>query len=117
MNKAFTADNRNLQEKWTAQIQSLWPAIKGSLARVRKPCIRKNCRACASGQKHPAWILSVLAGGRRTTLYVPEALVPQIKRALKNGRKIEDLLQKEATRMVKYHRTLVRKANKSTPKS
>ena len=104
-------DNPNLKEKWVAQIQELWPAIKGSLARVSKPCIRKNCQACASGKKHPAWILSVVAAGRRSTLYVPEVLVGQIKQAIKNGRKIEDLLQKEAIRLVKNHR----KTKKSPP--
>jgi len=108
-----TIDNPNLKEKWTAQIQNLWPAIKGSLAQVRKPCIRKNCQACASGKKHPAWMLSVVAGGRRSTLYVPGALVGPIKQAIANGRKIEDLLQKEAIRMVKNHR----KMKNLTPKS
>ena len=68
MMKAANADKKNRQETWQAQVKELWPAIKGSLAEVRKPCIRKNCQACASGQKHPAWILSVVAGGRRSTL-------------------------------------------------
>jgi hypothetical protein len=112
-----TADNNKLKVKWTAQIQNLWPAIKGSLAQVRKPCIRKNCQACASGKKHPAWILSVVAGGRRSTLYIPEALVGHIKQAIKNGRKIEGLLQKTAIQMVKNHRYQVNKAKNLTPKS
>jgi hypothetical protein len=117
MNENPAVCNRNLKGKWITQIQHLWPAIKGSLAQVRKPCIRKNCRACASGEKHPAWILSVVTEGRRSTLYVPEALVAQIKQAIKNGRKIEDLLQKAAIQMVKNHRSLVKKTTKPTPKS
>jgi hypothetical protein len=112
-----TADNHKLKEKWTAQIQNLWPAIKGSLAQVRKPCIRKNCQACASGKKHPAWLLSVVAGGRRSTLYIPEALVGPIKQAIKNGRKIESLLQKAAIQMVKNHRSQIKKTKKQTLKS
>ena len=110
-------DNEKRQKQWTAQMQPLWPAIKGSLAQVHKPCIRKNCQACASGKKHPAWILSVVAAGRRSTLYVPEGLVSQIKQAIKNGRKIEDLLQKAAIQMVKNYRTTVKKAKKPVPKS
>ena len=117
MSEKSTVDNNKLKEKWAAQIQSLWPAIKGSLAQVRKPCIRSNCRACASGKKHPAWMLSVVAGGRRSTLYVPEVLVGQIKQAIKNGRKIEGLLQKAAIQMVKNHRSQVNKAKNPTPKS
>ena len=110
-------DKEKRQQQWTAQMQHLWPAIKGSLAQVHKPCIRKNCQACASGKKHPAWILSVVAAGRRSTLYVPEGLVSQIKLAINNGRKIEDLLQKAAIQMVKNYRTTVKKAKKPAPKS
>ena len=117
MRENSTTDNHYLKEKWTAQIQNLWPAIKGSLAHVSKPCIRSNCQACASGKKHPAWILSVVAGGRRSTLYVPEALVKKIKQAIKNGRKIQSLLQKAAIQMVKNHRSQIKKAKKPTPKS
>ena len=95
----------------------LWPAIKGSLAQVHKPCIRQNCPACASGQKHSAWMLSVVVRGRRTTLYVPEAWVKEIQQAIKNGRKIEALLQQAAIQMVKIHRAEANRAKKSAPKS
>ena len=108
MNENSIADKDNLKEKWIAQIQRLWPAIKGSFAHVHKPCIRKNCQACASGKKHPAWILSVVAGGKRSSLYVPEPLVNPIKQAINNGRKIENLLQKTAIQMVKNHRRQIK---------
>jgi hypothetical protein len=104
MTKQANIDNENRREAWVGQMRELWPAIKGSLAQVRKPCIRPNCAACASGKKHPAWILSVVAARRRSTLYVPEVLVGQIKQAIANGRRIEALLQKTAIQMVKSHR-------------
>jgi hypothetical protein len=104
MNPNSKPNKLNGKEKWLAQLQSLWPAIKGSLAFVQKPCIRPHCRACAQGQKHPAWILSVVKGGRRTTLYVPRALVGPIQTALKNGRKIEALLHQAALQMVQDYR-------------
>ena len=116
MMKTFGMSNNNLKEKWVQQLQTLWPAIKGSLAQVRKPCIRKNCKACASGKKHSAWILSVVSGARRSTLYVPEALAGQIKQAIKNGRTIETLLQKAAIQMVKNHRKQ-RAKSKTNPKN
>jgi|SRR3974377_1592922 len=102
---------------WIAQLQPLWPAIKGSLGLVKKPCIRPQCRACAQGQKHPAWLLSVVTGGRRTTLYVPQALVENIKTALNNGRKIEALLHQAALQMVKDYRRQNPKPVKSPLKS
>ena len=40
------------------QLRALWPALKGSLSRVRKPCIRPRCRACARGTQHRAWLLA-----------------------------------------------------------
>ena len=98
-------------------MRDLWPAIKGSLAQVRKPCIRKNCQACASGQKHLAWMLSVSEKGRRSTLYVREVLVAQVKQAIKNGRKIEELLQKSAVELVKQHRRAAKNNRDPKPKS
>ena len=95
-----------------AQFHALWPALKGSLAKVYKPCIRKNCAACERGEKHPAWLLAFTEKGRRHCLYVPLALVPTIQKALKNGRKLEALLSKMGVAMVKEHR----RARKTLPK-
>lgn len=83
---------------------SLWPAIKGSLSLVYKPCIRASCALCSSGKKHPAHMLSYTLEGRRRCLYVPPDLVPLIQRALENGRKIEALLYKSATALVSQYR-------------
>jgi uncharacterized protein DUF6788 len=74
------------------KLLALWPAIKGSLAQVRKPCIRPNCPLCARGDKHPNYLLAFTSNGRRRCLYVPKAMVPALKRALANGRQIEKLL-------------------------
>lgn len=90
--------------RYERQLQSLWPALKGSLARISKPCIRKNCPACARGDKHPAWILTVSQEGRRRCLYVPEALVPALQLALRNGRKVEKLLSHMGPVIVQAHR-------------
>ena len=80
------------QNKTGLQIHRLWPALKGSLAKVYKPCIRKSCPTCERGDKHPAWILTVSIKGHRKCLYVPETLVPTIRQAIENGRKIEEWL-------------------------
>ena len=80
------------QQDFLKQLLPLWPALKGSLALVRKPCIRPNCSACARGDKHPNYLLAFTQKGRRRCLYVPRAIVPVLKRALQNGRRIEQLL-------------------------
>jgi len=87
------------------KLQALWPAVKGSLAQVRKPCIRPNCSACASGRKHPNHLLAFTTSqGRRRCLYVPVAMVPALKRALNNGRKIERLLYDMGPALLKEYR-------------
>lgn len=83
-----------------AQINSLWPAAKGSVAEIRKPCVRSGCKACAEGRKHRAFILSYKEGARRRCLYVPAGRVEALRRAIANGRRIEALLSKTGALMV-----------------
>ena len=97
------------KQKWNDQISALWPAIKGSLAKVYKPCIRKNCPACARGDKHPAWLFSFNSRGRRKTMYVPLALVGTMKKALTGGRKIEQLLYLTGPEVIKDYRKMSKK--------
>jgi len=87
------------------KLQAYWPALKGSLAKVRKPCIRPNCRACASGKKHPNHLLAFTQKGRRRCLYVPLAMVATIERALANGRRVEEVLYEMGPALLKEYRT------------
>ena len=104
MNKPSAAENGDLDELF-AQIRKLWPAAKGSVAAVRKPCIRPGCKACAEGRKHRAFILSYKEGTRRRCLYVPARQVEALRRAIANGRRIEELLSQAGARLVLRHRT------------
>lgn len=94
----------NLPERFRQKLQAFWPALKGSLALVHKPCIRPHCQACASGKKHPNYLLAFTEKGRRRCLYVPRAMVPAIKRALNNGRRIEALLYQMGPVLLKGYR-------------
>ena len=86
------------------QLRALWPAIKGSLAQVRKTCLRPGCKACARGDQHPAFILSFTQGGKRRCMYVPKELAPLFERALQNGRQIETLLYELGPALLQQHR-------------
>jgi hypothetical protein len=86
------------------KLMALWPALKGSLAQVHKPCIRPNCPACARGDKHPSYLLAFTQNGRRRCLYVPNAMVPVLERALKNGRRIEQLLYEMGPALLREYR-------------
>src|SRR5208283_3268800 len=89
-------------QRWLqAKAAGLWPAALGSLSLRRSRCIRKTCSACQSGEKHPSWVLSGHIQNQRFSLYVPEALVPEVQRCLDNGRALQELLYASAVRYVK----------------
>lgn len=93
-----------LRLNFVRQLEKLWPPIKGSLAEVRKPCIRPNCPACARGDKHPAYILSFTDKGRRRCMHVPAELVPQLQQALRNGRALEESLYQLGPELLRRYR-------------
>ena len=95
----------SVQQRLWKELQGYWPALKGSLALVHKPCIRPNCRTCASGKKHPNYLLALTDQGRRRCLYVPAPMVPVLKRALNNGRRIEALLYQMGPALLQEYRT------------
>jgi hypothetical protein len=88
----------DVQRWWQQQSANLWPAVLGSLSFRRSPCIRPNCPACLSGEKHPSYVLYGRQQGRRFSLYVPEELVPQVQRWLDNGHALQELLYQAASR-------------------
>lgn len=92
-------------ERGRQKLLSCWPALKGSLAEVYKPCTRPHCPACARGAKHPNYLLAFSEKGRRRCLYVPKAMVPLLKRALKNGRRLEQLLYAMGPALLQEYRT------------
>ena len=99
MNKTLITKNGDLAG-FLAQISNLWPAAKGSVAEVYKPCTRSGCRACAQGHGHRAFIFSHKDGNRRRCLYVPANKVDALRKAVANGRRIEELLSKAGRRII-----------------
>lgn len=96
-------------ERWFRQrVASLWPVALGSLSLRRSPCIRKNCPACQSGEQHPSYVLYGRRDGRRFAVYIPDALAPEVERALEHGRTFQKLLREAGRRYVealKHERT------------
>jgi len=81
--------NKLSLQRFKAEITDLWPLAKGSLAQVYNSCIRSDCPACASGKKHRAFIFSHIKKGRRRCMYVPLELVAVMRRAIRNGRRLD----------------------------
>ena len=80
------------QQAFLEDMAGLWPLAKGSLSEVRKPCVREACRACAEGRGHPAAIFTFREEGRLRCLHVRPEFVPELRRAIANGRKLEAAL-------------------------
>jgi len=88
-------------ERWFRdQAANLWPAALGSLSFRRCPCVREHCEACRSGEQHSSYVLYGRIKGRRSSIYVPEELVPEVRRCLDHGRALEELLYQTAPRYV-----------------
>ena len=96
-----------------SQADHLWPAVLGSLSLRRSPCVRENCAACLSGEQHASYVLYGRLKGRRFAVYVPEELVPEVRRCLDNGRALQELLYQAAPRYIK---ALKRERDKASKK-
>ena len=92
------------QQAFLDELAGLWPLAKGSLAEVRKPCIRPNCPACRSGKKHPALMFSFTKAGKRRCRYVPAELAPLLRCALANGRRLEQRLSELGEELLERYR-------------
>jgi hypothetical protein len=87
--------------RWFAEvIRDLWPVAVGSLSLRKGACIRPNCPACASGEGHSSYALYGRRGNRRFSIYVPEKLVPEVRAAVENGRKLQELVNQAGVRYV-----------------
>lgn len=96
-------------EHWLRmQTADLWPAALGSLSFRRSPCVREHCAACERGDQHPSYVLYCRIKGRRVGVYIPNDLVPEIRRALDNGRALQERLYEAGRRYasaLKHQRT------------
>src|SRR5215469_13758434 len=81
-----------------AAVDRLWPVAAGSISLRRSPCVRERCSACESGEGHPAYVLDGRRGGSRFSLYVPEELAETVRRAIDNGRELEELIMEAGKR-------------------
>lgn len=103
-----TETTADVEQWFQKQAAGLWPAFLGSLSLRRSPCVREHCAACRSGEQHPSHVLYLRIKGRRFAIYIPDPLVPQVRRNLQNGRVLQELLYQTAlryTKALKHQRT------------
>jgi hypothetical protein len=86
-------------ERWfRSQLKKLWPAGLGSLSLRRSPCIRDRCHSCQTGEQHSSYVLYGRHQHKRFAVYFPDALAPELRQMLENGRALQSLLYEAARR-------------------
>jgi hypothetical protein len=102
---------QDVRHWFLSAIEDLWPVALGSISLRKSPCIRKNCTACASGEGHSSYALSGYRGNRRFSVYVPDELAPEIRKAVEKGRRLQDLIKEAGVRYLRAQK----RARRSKP--
>lgn len=101
--------------KWFEKAtESIWPVADGSLSLRKSPCVRANCPACAAGEGHRSHVLYGRTAKKRFSIYVPEELVPEVRAAIENGRRLKELIGEAGLR---YTQALKEERNHQNHKS
>lgn len=76
-------------------VRELYPVAHGTLSLVNKRCNSPYCKACKSGKGHPSWIFTFRRDGRKRCMHVQPCHVKTVRRAIENGRMLEEAILKE----------------------
>lgn len=114
--KTKTENPAKVGEWFGKAIGSIWPVADGSLSLRKSPCVRANCLACAAGEGHRSYVLYGRNGKKRFSIYVPEDLVPEVKAAMENGRRLKELISEAGLRYTQALKTERRRRTPAEPK-
>src|SRR5437867_2195237 len=89
--KHLTLIRRHLDAR-IKQFKVQSPFVAASLVSFRKKCGRSGCH-CQSGEGHPAHHLTYKAKGKTRSVYVPQDLVPEVQRWIREYKRIKPLLR------------------------
>jgi hypothetical protein len=87
------AQKRKLLWKRVAEIEEF---LRGSVVLMKRRCIFAGCRKCASGERHPTWVLTVNRKGKTQTVYVGQSRLAEAKRLVENYRRARTLIEEVA---------------------
>ena len=81
------------RQKLAAPLSSVSDVLRGSLLQ-RTLHHSSGCSKCARGEGHPLWVLTVgYPGGKNRQVSLRPDQVPQVRKALKDYRKIKQRLE------------------------
>ena len=87
------AQKRKLLWKRVAEIEEF---LRGSVVLMKRRCIFAGCRRCASGERHPTWVLTLHQKGKTRTVYVGKTRLAEAKRLVENYRLARTLMEEVA---------------------
>jgi anti-sigma28 factor (negative regulator of flagellin synthesis) len=74
------------------QLEALWPVAKGSLSEVQRPRVNKGEKARENAITKTSHIYTYREKGKFHCRYVRPEFVDELKKAIENGRKLDQLL-------------------------
>jgi hypothetical protein len=107
MKSKSASENRHhrLRETYRRQLGQLGVLVEGTLCKVRRP-----------GRKPPAWQLTFKQAGKTRTVYVPRALVPEVKQWASTFKHLKQLVRKISTQslaIIRRHGAVQRAASQA----
>lgn len=70
--------------------------VRGSVVLMKRPCTYARCRKCASGERHPTWVLTISRSGKTHAVYLGKKRLDAAKRLTENYRKLLALVEEIA---------------------
>jgi len=68
------------------------PFLAASLVAIRRKCGKAYC-LCASGEGHPAHLLTFKDGRKQRAVYVPQEIVKEVAQWVKSHKRLKQLIR------------------------
>ena len=81
------------KETFLRKIGKAGDLMKGSLALTYRKCGKKGCK-CEKGELHKGYFFSYRFKGKSYGLYVPENLVPKVKKLIDSWKELKGTVEK-----------------------
>jgi hypothetical protein len=83
---------RDSTRKRAARLLEKKPMIQGSLSEFLRTCGTPGCRCHHGGAKHAAVYLAIRHGNKRTSVFVPQSVLPYVQECVANHQHIQQAL-------------------------
>ena len=70
--------------------------VRGSVVLMKRRCTYPRCRPCASGRRHPTWVLTYSHHGKTRTVYLGQQRLRDAQRMANQYRTLTDLIEQIA---------------------